>query len=310
MPTDAKRQAVTDLADLLRESSALAVADYRGLTVSEMHTVRRSLRSNGVSLKVAKNRLLKIAADEAGLADLKPLLDGPTAIASTTGDEVSLARALQDAFRPYKVVTLRGGLLAGQPVSAADLQRLATLPSREVLLGRLVGGMAAPLSGMAAVLAANLRNLVGVLSAVADQKRQSEGPSAETADAVATEPAPAEEAAATEETGADAAGSETAPTTEDVAAADEAAAADESDSSAGDAPVEAESADEAAPAEAIAETGEADSAEESPAADEAGAPAEEPAAGAATDAVTATDDESEPLEPDQETEATTDKENE
>jgi large subunit ribosomal protein L10 len=277
MPTDAKRQAVTDLADLLRESSALAVADYRGLTVSEMHTVRRSLRSNGVSLKVAKNRLLKIAADEAGLADLKPLLDGPTAIASTTGDEVSLARALQDAFRPYKVVTLRGGLLAGQTVSAADLQRLATLPSREVLLGRLVGGMAAPLSGMAAVLAANLRNLVGVLSAVADQKRQSEGPSAETADAVATEPAPAEEAAATEETGADAA---------------------------------ADSADEAAPAEAIAETGEADAAEEPPAADEAEAPAEEPAAEAATDAVTAADDESEPLEPNQETEATTDKENE
>jgi large subunit ribosomal protein L10 len=277
MPTDAKRQAVTDLADLLRESSALAVADYRGLTVSEMHTVRRSLRGNGVSLKVAKNRLLKIAADEAGLADLKPLLDGPTAIASTTGDEVSLARALQDAFRPYKVVTLRGGLLAGQPVSAADLQRLATLPGREVLLGRLAGGMAAPLSGMAAVLAANLRNLVGVLGAVAEQKRESEGPSAETADAVATEPAPAEEAAATEETGADAA---------------------------------ADSADEAAPAEAIAETGEADAAEEPPAADEAEAPAEEPAAEAATDAVTAADDESEPLEPNQETEATTDKENE
>jgi large subunit ribosomal protein L10 len=277
MPTDAKRQAVTDLADLLRESSALAVADYRGLTVSEMHTVRRSLRGNGVSLKVAKNRLLKIAADEAGLADLKPLLDGPTAIASTTGDEVSLARALQDAFRPYKVVTLRGGLLAGQPVSAADLQRLATLPGREVLLGRLAGGMAAPLSGMAAVLAANLRNLVGVLGAVAEQKRESEGPSAETADAVATEPAPAEEAAATEETGADAA---------------------------------ADSADEAAPAEAIAETGEADAAEEPPAADEAEAHAEEPAAEAATDAVTAADDESKPLEPHQETEATTDKENE
>ncbi len=174
MPTDAKRQEVSELADLLRGSSALAVADYRGLTVAEMHTVRRSLRANGVSLKVAKNRLLKIAAAEAGLDELKGLLDGPTAIAATSGDEVSLAKALQDAFRPYKVVTLRGGLLAGQPVSASDLQRLATLPSREVLLSRLAGGMAAPLSGMAGVLAANLRNFVGVLSAVADQKRQTE----------------------------------------------------------------------------------------------------------------------------------------
>jgi large subunit ribosomal protein L10 len=209
MPTDAKRQAVTDLADLLRGSSALAVADYRGLTVSEMHTVRRALRANGVSLKVAKNRLLKIAADEAGLAELKPMLDGPTAIASTTGDEVSLARALQDAFRPYKVVTLRGGLLAGQPVGAADLQRLATLPSREVLLGRLAGGMAAPLSGMAAVLAANLRNLVGVLSAVADQKRQTEGAAVEepaapeepgAATAEAAEPAATDEATEAAET--------------------------------------------------------------------------------------------------------------
>ena len=173
MPTDAKRQAVRQLVDMLRDSSALAVADYRGLTVSEMHTVRRTLRANGVSFKVAKNRLLRIAADEAGLEELKPLLSGPTAIAIGRGDEVGLARALQDAFRPYKVVTLRGGLLAGQPVSAGDLQRLASLPGREVLLARLVGGMAAPLAGMAGVLGANLRNLVGVLNAVAEQKRQS-----------------------------------------------------------------------------------------------------------------------------------------
>ncbi len=174
MPTDAKRQAVSELADMLRASSALAVADYRGLTVSEMHAVRKSLRANGVLLQVAKNRLLKIAADEAGLDQLKPLLEGPTAIATTTGDEVSLARALQDAFRPFKVVSLRGGLLGGQPLSAADLGRLASLPSREVLLGRLAGGMAAPLTAMAGVLAANLRNLVGVLSAVAEQRRQTE----------------------------------------------------------------------------------------------------------------------------------------
>jgi large subunit ribosomal protein L10 len=290
MPTDAKRQAVTDLADLLRESSALAVADYRGLTVSEMHTVRRSLRGNGVSLKVAKNRLLKIAADEAGLADLKPLLDGPTAIASTTGDEVSLARALQDAFRPYKVVTLRGGLLAGQPVSAADLQRLATLPGREVLLGRLAGGMVAPLSGMAAVLAANLRNLVGVLSAVADQKRESEGASAEVAEVVVAESAPTAEAtAAPEETaGAEETMAAAEEAASDEAAASEPAAAAEAEVATQYAPAEAEPMGDAEPSgETVAEpgesaaedatvSGEADgSTEEAPAADEA-APDTEP----------------------------------
>jgi large subunit ribosomal protein L10 len=175
MPTDAKRQAVTELAEMLRDSTAIAVADYRGLKVSEMQTVRRSLRASGVELHVAKNRLLKIAADQADRADLKPMLEGPTALATISGDEVALAKALQDAFRPFRVVTLRGGLLGNRPIDAAGLSRMAALPSREVLLGRLAGGIASPITGFASVLAANLRNLAGVLNAVADQKQQNEG---------------------------------------------------------------------------------------------------------------------------------------
>jgi large subunit ribosomal protein L10 len=176
MPNDEKRQAVGELTELLRNSSALAVADYRGLKVSEMQSVRKSLRASGVELHVAKNRLLKIAANEAGLDGLKPMLEGPTALATVTGDAAAMAKALQDAFRPYnKIVSLRGGMLGATAIDAAGMSRLASLPSREVLLARLAGGMAAPLSGMARVLAANLRNLVGVLSAVADKKRENEG---------------------------------------------------------------------------------------------------------------------------------------
>lgn len=175
MPTDAKRQAVTELAELLRTSTAMAVADYRGLKVSEMQAVRKTLRDGGVQLHIAKNRLLKIAADEAGLTELKPLLSGPTALATVDGEAAAMARVLADALRPYsKVVTVRGGMLGDRAIDASQLTRLATLPSREVLLGRLAGGMASPLSGMAGVLAANLRNFVGVLSAVADQKRSTE----------------------------------------------------------------------------------------------------------------------------------------
>jgi large subunit ribosomal protein L10 len=175
MPTDVKRQAVAELADLLRSSTAVAVADYRGLKVSEMQTVRRTLRDSGVQLTVAKNRLLKIAADEADRADLKPMLTGPTALATIDGDEAAMAKALADALRPYsRVVTVRGGMLGNAAIDAAQLTRLSTLPSRDVLLGKIAGGMAAPLTGMAGVLAVNLRNLVGVLSAVADQKRQNE----------------------------------------------------------------------------------------------------------------------------------------
>ena len=175
MPTDTKRQAVSELAELLRTSSAMAVADYRGLKVSDMQSVRRTLRDSGVQLHIAKNRLLKIAADEADRAELKPLLSGPTALATIDGDEAAMAKALADAFRPYaRVVTLRGGLLGNRAIDASQLTRLATLPSRDVLLSKLAGGMAAPMTGMAGVLAANLRNLVGVLSAVADKKRETE----------------------------------------------------------------------------------------------------------------------------------------
>ncbi len=175
MPTDTKRQAVAELADLLRTSSAIAVADYRGLKVSDMQSVRRTLRESGVQLHIAKNRLLKIAADEADRAELKPMLTGPTALATIDGDEAAMAKALADAFRPYsRVVTMRGGMLGSSAIDASQLTRLATLPSREVLLGKIAGGMAAPMTGMAGVLAANLRNLVGVLSAVADKKRPTE----------------------------------------------------------------------------------------------------------------------------------------
>ena len=176
MPTDVKRQAVAELAELLRGSTAMAVADYRGLKVSEMQAVRRTLRDGGVQLHVAKNRLLKIAADEAGRTDLKPMLSGPTALATIDGDEAALARAFTEALRPYsRVVSVRGGMLGDRAIDASQLSRLATLPSRDVLLGKIAGGMAAPLTGMAGVLAGNLRNLVGVLSAVADQKRSTEG---------------------------------------------------------------------------------------------------------------------------------------
>jgi large subunit ribosomal protein L10 len=175
MPTDVKRQAVAELTELLRSSSAMAVVDYRGLKVSDMQSVRRTLRDSGVQLTIAKNRLLKIAADEADRTELKEALTGPTALATIDGDEAAMAKALSDALRPYsRVVTVRGGMLGSQAIDAAQLTRLATLPSRDVLLGKIAGGMAAPMTNMAAVLAANLRNLVGVLSAVADKKQQSE----------------------------------------------------------------------------------------------------------------------------------------
>ena len=180
MPTDAKRQAVAELTELLRSSSALAVADYRGLKVSEMQSVRRSLRASGVRAarrqeSPAEDRRRRGGSRRAD-ARCSPV---PPPWPRARATRRHWRRRLQDALRPYsKVVALRGGLLGGVAVDAAVFQQLASLPSRDVLLGRLAGAMASPIAGMAGVLAGNLRNLVGVLSAVADQKRASEGGSA------------------------------------------------------------------------------------------------------------------------------------
>ena len=180
MPTDEKRQAVAELTELLRGSTAVAVADYRGLRVGDMQSVRRALAGNDVAFTVVKNRLMSIAADEAGLAELKPMLSGPTALATGSGDEVTLARSVLDALRPYsRVVKVRGGVIGRRMIGAEDLQRLSTMPGREVLLGRLGGGMQAPIAALASVLAGNIRNLVGVLNAVAEKKQQQSAPQAD-----------------------------------------------------------------------------------------------------------------------------------
>ena len=134
----------------------------------------------GWPIAIGGTRFLAIeTADEAGLAELKPMLSGPTAVATGSGDEVALARSVLDALRPYsRVVKVRGGVIGRRMIGADDLQRLSTMPSREVLLGRLGGGMQAPIAALAAVLAGNLRNLVGVLNAVAEKKQQQSAPPA------------------------------------------------------------------------------------------------------------------------------------
>ena len=170
MPTDAKRATVERLTTILASSSSSIVTDYRGLTVAEIGSVRRSLREQGIRLHVVKNRLARIAADQAGVGDLSPLLEGPTAIAVGPDDEALLARAFLDAVRPYKVVAIRGGLVRGKRIEAADVSRLAELPSREVLLAQLAGAMASPVSTLGGLLAAPIRNLGGGLAQLAQQK--------------------------------------------------------------------------------------------------------------------------------------------
>ena len=170
MPTEAKREAVAELRGELARARTMIVSEYRGLKVKEMAEIRRALRKQDVTYRVVKNRLLRIAAEDSMSAALGPLLVGPTAIAFGT-DEARTARAVIDATRPYaRIVRITGGVLGDRAIDADDVIRLAALPSREVLLARLAGGMQAPMSSLASLFAAPLRNLGYALQQLAEQK--------------------------------------------------------------------------------------------------------------------------------------------
>ena len=174
MPTEAKRATVAELREALAGSRTLIVSEYRGLTVREIAEIRRALRKQDVSYRVVKNRLLRIAAQDTIGEALSPLLTGPTAIAFGT-DESATAKAVIDATRPYKVVTITGAVLGTRSIDADGVRTLASLPSRDILLGKLAGGMQAPVATLAGLLVANIRNLGYALSQVRDQKAAAEG---------------------------------------------------------------------------------------------------------------------------------------
>ena len=177
MPTEAKRETVAQLREELANARTMIVSEYRGLSVKELAEIRRSLRKQDVSYRVVKNRLMRIAAADSVGEALSPLLVGPTAIAFGN-DEAGTAKAVIDATRPYsKIVRITGGVLGGRAIDAESVTRLATLPSREVLLAKLAGGMQAPVATLAGLLAAPLRNLGYALAQVAEQK-QSQSPEA------------------------------------------------------------------------------------------------------------------------------------
>ncbi|HEY8439370.1 MAG TPA: 50S ribosomal protein L10 [Candidatus Limnocylindrales bacterium] len=173
MPTEAKRETVAELREALAGSRTLIVSEYRGLTVSEIAEIRRALRKQDVAYRVVKNRLMRIAAQDSIGEALAPLLTGPTAIAFGN-DESTTAKAVIDATRPYRLVTITGGVLGDRAISADGVRTLASLPSREVLLAKLAGGMQSPTATLAGLLVANIRNLGSALAQVRDQKAQAE----------------------------------------------------------------------------------------------------------------------------------------
>ena len=169
MPTEAKQAVVAELREELARSRTLIVSEYRGLTVKEIAEIRRSLRKQDVTYRVVKNRLLKIAAAEGVGSALDPLLVGPTAIAFGN-DEGATAKAVIDAIRPYKQVRITGAVLGERAIDGDGVSRLASLPSRDVLLSQVAGAFAAPLATTAGLFDAPLRDIAGLVSALAHQR--------------------------------------------------------------------------------------------------------------------------------------------
>jgi large subunit ribosomal protein L10 len=186
-----KERVVAELAERLRSSDTLIVADYRGLTMSEIDGVRTELLKHGARFSVVKNTLTKRAAEEAGVPELTELLDGPTAIAFVgEGDMVAVAKSLNDTARQTRILSLKGGILQGQPMSAEQVRDLAALPPTDVLQSQVLGAVVGPLIAIVGLFTAPLRELVGVIDARINQLQEQE---AEAPAEVAEEPEPAVE---------------------------------------------------------------------------------------------------------------------
>ena len=171
MQKEDKERVVAELTEKLRTADTLIVADYRGLTMPQIDALRGRLLEHGAQFNVVKNTLTRRAAEAAGVTALLALLEGPSAIAfiESDGDMVAVAKALADSARDTKVLEIRGGILQGREISAADVVELSKLPSFDVLRGQVLAAVIAPLTQLLALVNAPLQNLVGLIDARIDQ---------------------------------------------------------------------------------------------------------------------------------------------
>jgi large subunit ribosomal protein L10 len=194
MDRSEKERLVAEMTERLKSTETMIVADYRGLSVTEIDELRTKLLEHGARFSVVKNTLTRRAAESAGVDALLALLEGPTAIAflETEGDPVAVAKALDDAAKA-EVLVIKGGLLDGAEIAADDVKRLAKLPPADTLRAQLVGALAGSLTTVVGLFAAPMRDLVGVIDArirqLEEQDETAEQPAAE---AEPSEPAEAE----------------------------------------------------------------------------------------------------------------------
>ena len=165
-----KEKKVLEIKKDLEDSKVIVLTDYRGLTVTQINALRRTLSQEGVKYKVVKNTLTLLAARDAGLEGLEQYLQGPTAIAYGYDDPVTPVKLLVQFSKGNEQLSIKGGVLENSILDKTELKRLSELPPREVLLARTLGSLQFPLTGFLSVLQGNIRNLVYVLEAIKGEK--------------------------------------------------------------------------------------------------------------------------------------------
>jgi large subunit ribosomal protein L10 len=164
MIKDNKVQTVDRLSGFFSECNVGILTNYQGLTSPEITALRRKLEESGIKYRVVKNTLARIAAEKSGKGDLGHIFEGPVAVAFGFGDIVASARALTDYIRTSKAtMVITGGFLGDRLLTAEEVTSLAKLPAREVLIGRVLGGMQSPITGLINCLSSPLRGMINVL---------------------------------------------------------------------------------------------------------------------------------------------------
>jgi large subunit ribosomal protein L10 len=170
---EAKEQAVAQLSDELGRIKLAVMTDYRGLTVPEVEELRSVLRNEGITYRVSKNTLLRLASkSNPAMAEIDPTtFTGPMALAMGFDDEVAPARVIFQFAKQHEALEIVGAITGdGQVLDAQQVKALATLPTREQLLGQVVGTIAAPLTGFVGVMSGNVRSIINVLNALSEAK--------------------------------------------------------------------------------------------------------------------------------------------
>jgi large subunit ribosomal protein L10 len=167
MPTQEKAERIDELAEQFSRAKLAILTDYRGLDVGSLQGLRATLRPLNAEFRIAKNTLTRIAAEKAGIDGLIPMLDGPLALVLAYEDIVAPSKAISDFARTSRILTIKGGVLDNAIINAKGIEELATLPSRDELLGQMLGLINSPIQGLANVLGGPSRSLVQVLNAYA-----------------------------------------------------------------------------------------------------------------------------------------------